>query len=148
MSNSLLDTILHIQLVQQHMDEVLGDLTTRAFSHDYSKLNEPELSGYAGLSDALKGLTYGTPEHKAAFAPFKQVIDHHYAVNDHHPEHFKLGINGMNLLQLIEMVCDWKAASLRNSDTLADSLDVSFKRFGIDTQLANIIRNTVNELRW
>lgn len=34
------------------------------------------------------------------------ILDHHYQNNDHHPEHFELGINGMNLLQLLEMLAD------------------------------------------
>ena len=56
----------------------------------------------------------------------------------------------MHLLQVIEMLADWKAGSMRNSESLLPSLDVSFKRFGIDanSHLAWLIRNTVLHLDW
>lgn len=147
---SVLDTINHIKQVQFFMEQVIKSLIERARLHDASKLNEPEYSGYAGLSETLKGLQYGTDEHRAAFAPFKPIIQHHYQANDHHPEHFDKtdGIAQMNLLQLVEMFCDWKAASTRNSNTLLDSLDVSAQRFGVEPQLAKIFSNTVRDLEW
>ena len=63
------DTIEHIRFVQQKIMDLASILFNRAINHDASKLKEPELSGYAGLADAMRGLTYGTPEHRAAFAP-------------------------------------------------------------------------------
>jgi hypothetical protein len=147
--SSILDTIDHIQKVQRFLGIVIADLLYRSHSHDGSKLLPPELDGYAGLSEAVKGLQYGTDEHRAAFAPFKAIITHHYEANDHHPEHFQdSDIRRMTLPQIVEMVCDWKAASTRNSESLLPSLDASFKRFGIDEQLAWIIRNTISEMGW
>lgn len=145
---SILDTVAHIRLVQLYLNSIAQHLMTRAEMHDESKLQEPELSGYAGLAGAVSGLKYGTEEHRAAFAPFKEVIAHHYSVNDHHPEYFGGDVNKMNLLQLTEMLCDWKAASRRNDPSLLPSLEVSIKRFGIDPQLASIIRNTIATLDW
>ena len=144
----LLDTIDHIQKVQLYLQQIIDDLQSRLLVHDRSKLLPPELDGYAGLSDAVRGLKYGTDEYKAAFEPFKIIIKHHYEANDHHPEHFQSGVAGMDMLQIIEMVADWKAASTRSSDALTPSLDASFKRFGIDDQLGLIIRNTVTVLGW
>jgi hypothetical protein len=148
-ASSILDTIDHIQKVQRYLGIMIAELIFRSHSHDASKLMPPELDGYAGLSDAVRGLQYGTDEYRAAFAPFKGIIKHHYEANDHHPEHFPdSDISKMNLLQIIEMIADWKAASTRNNSTLMDSLDVSFKRFGIDEQLAAIVRNTVEAVEW
>lgn len=143
-----LDAIDHIRKVQTYLMQLVIELHSRALLHDSSKLMPLELDGYAGLSDAVRGLKYGTEEYRAAFEPFKPIIQHHYEANDHHPEHFQGGISEMNLLQLVEMIADWKAASTRNSKTLAETLDASFKRFGIDDQLAAIIRNTVASLEW
>lgn len=148
MSKSFSDTVSHIRLVQSKLRIIVEFLLLRAELHDVSKLNEPELSGYEGLSEAVKGLQYGTDEYRAAFEPFKAIIKHHYEYNDHHPEHFAGGVKEMNLLQIVEMAADWKAASMRNSDTLKPTLEASFKRFGIDDQLAEIIRNTVEALDW
>lgn len=59
------------------------------------------------------------------------------------------GINGMNLMQIVEMVCDWKAASERLADSdFAAGLEISRKRFGIDDQLFGIIQNTARAQGW
>jgi len=145
---SALDTIIHISAVQGFMLKIINLLGSRMVNHDTSKLQEPELSGYAGLSQALKGLSYGSPEYRAAFAPFKETIKHHYKNNDHHPEFFNNGIADMDITQFVEMLCDWKAASTRNAGSLGDTIDKSIERFGIDAQLASIIKNTIRNLGW
>lgn len=146
--NSRQDTVNHIDKVRRRLADVIHHLSKRAVHHDASKLQEPELSGYDGLSQALAGLTYGTPEYKAAFEPFKEVIARHYAHNTHHPEHWPDGVNDMSLLDVIEMLCDWKAASERNNGDFARSITVSVERFGISPQLAGILINTAKELGW
>lgn len=147
-AKSLADTIAHIKAVQGFLSDIIAALDLRLSAHDESKLREPELSGYAGLSEALKGLAYGTPEHRAAFAPFKPIIKHHYLHNDHHPEHFQNGINDMDLLQIIEMLADWKAASTRHSASLTETIGTTIERFGISEQFALIIRNTIDAMGW
>lgn len=63
----------------------------------------------------LQKYAYGTPEFKAELAKIKPAIRHHYEHNDHHIEFFyPAGIDGMHLVQLIEMICDWIAASERS----------------------------------
>lgn len=59
------------------------------------------------------------------------------------------GINGMSLLDLLEMVCDWKAATMRHADgNIVRSLEINQKRFDMTPQLAGIIRNTIAEMGW
>lgn len=145
---SMTDTLDHIGKVDAYLSHCSDLLMQRAKKHDASKLEEPERSGYAGLTRALKGLTYGTPEHRAAFEPFKEIIQHHYAHNSHHPEHYAEGVNDMSLLDVIEMLCDWKAASERGDGGFDWSLSKSVERFKIDPQLARILRNTADELGW
>lgn len=93
----------------------------------------PELQKYA----------YGTPEFKTALGTIDAAIKHHYWLNDHHPEHFIDGVNGMTLVQIVEMVCDWLAASGRSGTPLSMGLEINKARFHIDDQLALIIQNTV-----
>ena len=58
-------------------------------------------------------------------------------------------VNEMNLLDIVEMLCDWKAATERHADgSITMSLVINPKRFGIDDQLAGILRNTVRDLGW
>jgi hypothetical protein len=74
-----------------------------------------------------------------------EALKHHYANNRHHPEHFENGINGMNLLDVIEMVCDWKAAA--DLKGVEPNLDYLAQRFGISDQLKNIIAATFGYFR-
>lgn len=149
MADSTQDTEEHIRKVHSRLVEVQRELLVRALRHDASKLEEPEKSGYDRLTTDLKDIVYGSDEYRAALAAAKPVIDHHYAHNSHHPEHYPNGIAGMSLLDLIEMVCDWKAASERTKQgSIAQSLAHNKQRFGIDDQMASILENTVRELGW
>ncbi|KPV51457.1 hypothetical protein SE17_21075 [Kouleothrix aurantiaca] len=124
-------------------------LTVRAARHDASKLQEPEKSGYDQLTIALKDCEYGSDAYRAALASLRPVIAHHYEHNTHHPEHYPNGIAGMSLLDIVEMLCDWKAASERTKQgSIAQSLAHNRERFGVDPQLAAIFENTVRELGW
>lgn len=122
------------------------DLFQRASVHDNSKFSPEEFEAYDAAFPNLQKYTYGTSEFKAELAKIKPAIEHHYAVNDHHPEYFHDGIDQMNLVQLIEMTCDWKAASDRSQADIYKGLEINQKRFGIDDQLLTIIRNTVDSL--
>jgi hypothetical protein len=74
----------------------------------------------------------------------KPALDHHYAMNSHHPEHFATGIQGMSLLDVLEMLCDWKAATLRHNDgDIRRSIELNQKRFGYSDELKAILLNTL-----
>ncbi len=67
--------------------------------------------------------------------------------NDKLTEDIDNGINGMTLIDLIEMFCDWKAASERHTDgNIFKSIEINSKRFNINDQLKNILIKTANEL--
>ena len=71
-------------------------------------------------------MVYESDEYKQVLKEIEEAVQHHYQVNRHHPEHFENGINGMNLIDLIEMVCDWVAASQRVKDgDVYKSLDIN-----------------------
>jgi hypothetical protein len=147
--DSTVDTLAHIGKVQARIGEVIAALHERAQVHDASKLQEPEKSGFDVLTPKLASLTYGSDEHKAAIEEGKPTIAHHYASNDHHPEHRPNGIRDMSLLSVLEMLADWKAASERTKQgSIARSLTVNIERFGIEPQLAWILSNTIDELNW
>jgi len=149
MNDSTNDTLDHINKVQVRIAEVQANLDTRAAVHDRSKLEDPEKSGYDQMTVNLKDVVYGSDDYRAALAAAKPVIDHHYAVNTHHPEHYRNGVSGMSLLDVLEMLCDWKAASERTKQgSIAQSLAHNKVRFDISDQLAAILENTVRELGW
>ncbi len=137
------ETSEHIRLVAKLLHVVVADLLRRADEHDASKLARPEVDGFA-TSKPLAGMTYGSPEFDAEKKRLSAALAHHYANNDHHPEHFKDGIGDMNLMQLVEMLCDWKASSTRHNDgNIRKSIEINADRFGISPQLVRVLENTV-----
>lgn len=147
--DSTSDTVKHILRVAELMGEVIRDLVERSTQHDRSKLEEPELSAYNEHIPKLKQHTYGTPEYHAAAAALGEGLAHHHAANRHHKEHFREGVNNMTLVDLIEMLADWKAASERDSSgSFSAGWDVRQERNGLDDQLTRILRNTAASFGW
>lgn len=147
--DSAQETQEHINTVAAFLLEIATRLALRSMEHDKSKLESPEKEMFDEATPKLKGLTYGSDEYKRALAEMGEALRHHYANNSHHPEHYENGINGMNLLDLVEMLCDWKAATLRHDDgNLMRSLDINRERFEISEQLTQILENTVHEMSW
>jgi hypothetical protein len=76
----------------------------------------------------------------------KPALERHYSKNSHHPEHHEDGIKAMNLIDLIEMLADWKAATQRNKDgNIFASIEKNQERFGYSDELKQIFVNTVKE---
>ena len=147
LSDSMRETTKHIRRVQQLLGDVATRLVERARVHDSTKLNEPEASTFAVMTSKLKGCTYGSDEYKSFLAEMKPALDHHYLHNSHHPEHWSGGIKDMSLLDLIEMLVDWKAAGERHRDgSIGKSLDIQKGRFEYGDELDAIFRRTAQEL--
>ena len=143
------ETWEHIHTVQRHLLDFAARLTRRGHAHDQSKLVKPELALFDEATPKLKDLEYGSEEYKQALAELKPALDHHYAKNSHHPEHYPEGVDEMTLMDIVEMFCDWKAATERMHDgNIRQSLDHNRKRFNISDQLNKIFENTVKELGW
>ena len=143
------DTQEHIVKVMVNMFKVSSKLDKRALNHDKSKLEQPELDIFVEYTPKLKQSTYGSEEYKENLKGMKVALDHHYKVNSHHPEHYDNGVNGMCLLDIVEMLCDWKAATERHVDgDIRKSLEMNRERFNISDQLHEILLNTVNRMGW
>ena len=141
------DTQKHIDLVNENGKKFCDKFLERLIHHDASKLEEPERKYFDRGTPRLQDSTYGEKSYDDAKARIKPGLDHHYANNDHHPEHFgERGISGMNLYQLLEMWIDWTAAVKRHNDgNIFNSLMYNRDRFHIDGQLFNILMNTATE---
>ena len=145
--DSTADTLSHIDRVRHYLTKALVALMNRAQEHDASKLAPPEKETFDVFTPKLGGTVYGSPEYKQYLAAMQDGLRHHYEVNRHHPEHHADGIAGMNLLDLLEMVCDWMAAVERHDDgDIMRSIRQNMERFGYDEQLAQIFANTVRAL--
>ncbi len=196
------DTLAHIKRVGELIAVATDNLAVRAADHDLSKLGEPEKSTFDVCTLKLKAMAYGSEEYKAALAELKPALDHHYAANSHHPEHFakrettatgrmlrsaademestakdaigsagqgeinalldfakfnretadqlESSVNGMTLFDVIEMLMDWKAATerMKGGGDIRRSLEINTERFKLSPQLAGILGNTIQEMKW
>jgi len=188
-----INTYKHIQAVQRLMGKVVRNLWERMLLHDQSKLESPEADYFDAFTPKLANSTYGSEEYKGFLAAMKPALDHHYAANSHHPEHYRWrcgvcerrhtdaeweiapqgpndsgqrycmsccdngmiyeaalvsetdkGLHGMSLLDLLEMLCDWKAATLRHNDgDIRKSIEINQRRFGYSDELKQILLNTL-----
>jgi len=141
------DTEQHIARVRKRIFEFTDEMVARAYRHDLSKYVEPEKSAIDRVRPQLKQLEFGTPEYKELKRAFS---DHHYKINDHHLEYFENGIEGMGLLQIVEMLCDWKAATETHGpdDNIYNSIDIICKQHEINDTLKNIFVNTAKQMGW
>ena len=148
-------TLRHIETVRNYINGCIVELLNRAELHDQTKLQSPESEIFEECTNQLRGLTYGTAEYTAQLKKMKPALDHHYSHNRHHPEFHLLGGGGneagveqsplerMNLIDLLEMMCDWKAATLRHADgDIAKSIEINQKRFGYSDEVKQILENT------
>ena len=141
------ETQEHIERVMELIDFTIKEMSQKAIEHDASKLEEPELSIFAIYGEKLKNVTYGSEQYKKYLKEMKVALDHHYSVNRHHPEFFKNSVRGMNLMDLLEMICDWKAATERRKDgDVYKSIKINKERFGYSDELEEILLNTVKLL--
>lgn len=141
-----MECIKHIHTVRKLLYGIIEDLDNRARNHDQSKLESPEAEIFGEFSPLLGETEYNSDEYRKLLEKVRPAIDHHYANNRHHPEHWPNGINDMTLLDLIEMLVDWKAATQRNKNgNIRKSIESNSERFGISDQLRKIFENTVRE---
>lgn len=147
--DSTAETLKHIRMVQKFINKIIHELLQRADLHDETKLKYPEKPIFDLMTPELSGVSYGSKEYRAMLEDMKPAIDHHNKKNRHHIEHFKNGLDGMNIVDIVEMICDWVAAARRHADgDIRKSIDINKRRFKMDEQLVNILINTLDDMGW
>lgn len=134
----------HILRVGELLNICVCELLKRAVLHDKSKIESPEVEIFTEFTPKLADTTYLSAEYGKGL---EKALAHHYANNRHHPEHFKNGIEDMNLIDILEMFADWKASSERQNDgNIRKSIEENARRFNINPQLLRILENTADLL--
>jgi hypothetical protein len=142
MPDSSKDTLEHKAKVEKFIDDIAQILIIRGMKHDDSKLQEPEKSKFDIITQNLAGSEYGSKNYFNAIKD--DAIKHHYQFNSHHPEHYPDGIIGMDIIDIVEMLCDWKAASMRhNTGDIKKSIEINQERFGYSNDLKQIFLNSL-----
>ena len=140
----------HINRVASLIDEFVAQLEDRADNHDESKFLPIEAGPLQEMQDLIDKegpAPYGTEEYRRRTALLGPMLEHHYKNNRHHPEHFPNGMKGMTLVDVVEMLCDWKAASERGGESRIN-LSYSAQKYGIDPMMLSILQNTCNDFGW
>ena len=119
-----MDVYKHKHAVMRHLSNCAKSLLDRGTYHDDSKLLAVEYASYVEPVWRLntEDIEYGSEEYEKITAAMGPGWEHHKDTNDHHPEHHG-GIQGMNLFQIVEMLCDWIAASSRNDSDPKKALE-------------------------
>lgn len=135
----------HIDRVRTKLRKLVLELQNRMFTHDKSKLEEPEFSGWLAMDSEPK-YPYGSIEYKRKKEKYKELFKLHYKNNRHHPEHFQNGIFDMTLVDLMEMLCDWLSykESYRISEAI-NLIEYQSNRFHYSDEIKDMLINTCLE---
>lgn len=122
---------------------IVESLHQRCLTHDQSKLVAPEVQTFTEMTAKLATAEYGSDEYKGFLVQMKPALDNHYGENRHHPEHFEDGLEAMNLIDVLEMYCDWVASSLRTKGgDILKSFEIQKDRFKMSDELVATMKRT------
>lgn len=131
------------------MRRMSEEIRLRGQTHDHSKLGPEELPRYVETIDEFDKHPFGSDGYHAAKASLGPALAHHYQHNRHHPEHFPNSIDDMNLVDVLEMLCDWKSATQNHypirPGNMERSIQIAVEKYKISPQLAKILYNTARD---
>lgn len=135
----------HIYNVRKLLNKFADVLKQKGETHDQSKLEEPEVYGWAAM-DLEPRYEYGSYEYYDKLRRFSEVFNHHYKVNSHHPEHFVNPEYEMTLIDMVEMLCDWFA--YKQDIPIREGVELireQCDRFGFSDTIMSLLTNTYRE---
>lgn len=135
----------HIYNVRKLLNKFADVLKQKGETHDQSKLEEPEVYGWAAM-DLEPRYEYGSYEYYDKLRRFSEVFNHHYKVNSHHPEHFINPESEMTLIDMVEMLCDWFA--YKQDIPIREGIELireQCDRFGFSDTIMSLLTNTYRE---
>lgn len=133
----------HIRNVQSGISKIIQVLLDELVSHDVSKWSEEEYPLIVGKS-SLDSLPYTSDEYQEALAKIPDALDHHYANNRHHPEHFENSWKGMDAIDVLVMLSDWHEVS----ENMQRSIDYGVERWGYSEEFKSMLEKTARRLGW
>jgi hypothetical protein len=139
--------ISHKLSVNVGMQRIADILRLRGEIHDNDKLEVRSFDAFYTIVKDFDFCKFGSEDYFKTLKKIEPALNEHYRKSLHHPEHNENGINGMTLIDLMEMLVDWKSASSAyNGGKFEESLEIERKRFLISDQLFEILENTAIQL--
>lgn len=128
---TLVKILQHKQKVSFLLREIARQFERRADTHDDSKFNLDEFKGFCQMDNARR-YEYGSPEYEAIIHN-NSAAQLHVSRNRHHPEYWPNGIDDMDMIDIIEMLCDWEIArQIRDIEEDIEKIwQTRKKRFGL-----------------
>ena len=143
---NLMLILKHKEEITQLMSKFAAEISYRSGIHDNSKFSPEEFDVYSSNVQDFNKYDFDSEEEKRLRERVYPAAKAHQKRNRHHPEHFKNGIDDMNLIDLLEMICDWKSASSRApGDSLRKGLPILKEKYKISPQLYQILTNTIKD---
>jgi hypothetical protein len=135
----------HIMTVQALLRNVARQLLERADFHDLSKFAPDELGGMIEIDRIADEYGLNSPQYMEALQG--KAIQLHRSRHTHHPEYHKNGLIEMSTLDIIEMICDWKAANMlrghpewnKSVNMMADRLNLSSEQQFLIKTIAQLL---------
>lgn len=93
------ETMLHMARVRDLVNVFVCEMLRRAERHDQTKIQRPEVTVLVA-APSLAGINYGSPEYAESKRIVAPALEHHYANNRHHPEHFP-SVNTAEITRLL-----------------------------------------------
>ncbi len=142
--NSTRDSIInHRRAVQRWMQQFAITLLRRAENHDNSKLKSPEFELWEQMDSEPK-YAYGTKEYFEKMDRYRPLFELHWKNNRHHPEHFERSYDDIDLIDILEMICDWLSYKDNLTYTQASELvSMQCERYNFSEELRELILNTL-----
>lgn len=121
----LMTMIRHRDNIRTALKNVSQRLEKRGLRHDLSKFKEDEAEGFVRINKTARNYEYGSDEYEESMAKEKGengCITLHFSRNRHHPDYHE-STSDMSFIDIVEMVCDWWAATQTyGTNTLEEKL--------------------------
>lgn len=146
-TKTLLEMLRHNRLVRAFIAQLSNALGMRGLEHDTSKFGFDEFGTIVRIKGIARRFAYGSPEYGSELDANREALNAHLLHNSHHPECHAGGIDDMSLLDIVEMVCDWKAANaMYGKPTWEEAVKIHTERFGLKEKHVYLIDLIAKEL--
>lgn len=134
--------------IKETVNAICEELYARAENHDLSKFTKEESNLFSAYFKKFKKTQVGSKEYFGFLEYLKPSIKIHYKRNRHHPQYFKRGMLDMNLIDLIEMLVDWKSIAKQGNNNILDLINLNQERFGYNDEIKELFLTTVRYFGW
>ncbi len=146
------DLKVHKAKVEENILKIIKELNKRLKEHDNDKLQNPIIyDKYAKYSQKQRSLPYGSKEREEIEngSAMGEATRLHVIGNRHHfyDERNSITNNLVDLVDLIEVLCDWISAMRRNpltKDEEIERLNLIFEKHKIPNTFRQLLLNTYN----